>query len=297
MAAQYEGSDATPRHNLLLSFAREHVTLVASVVAALLFAIRCAAVTNGDAYTASILLAHTSLGDAIRALLFSVLPFVLPYVSAMAALEAAARFRLRWLAPDTLGLLAVSVIASFLTWYLNGYSDSSWYEPIIVSFVVPAFWYLLFRLVLRTWLQFRRDLERAAVNRLSSPAAFRSDFSTGETKRERVPKRRVGTFRDNILVMHIALVVCIIVVIGIFSLAGQTFWLPRERLVFEGEAPFTGYVLKASEDYMVILNHDPRIIIQKRKSTLSNREFCYSKYYETESRKAGRDLPICPGRW
>jgi hypothetical protein len=63
-----------PRQYPLLSTALEHGPLVAGIVAALIFAVRCVIVTGGDPYTASLLLAQTSYGDAIIAFLFSVAP-------------------------------------------------------------------------------------------------------------------------------------------------------------------------------------------------------------------------------
>jgi hypothetical protein len=80
-----------PRDNPILSFAREHVTLLATIVAALIFALRCVAVSGGDVYVASILVAETSTGDAIRALLFTVLPILLYVMSIAAAVMASGR--------------------------------------------------------------------------------------------------------------------------------------------------------------------------------------------------------------
>lgn len=59
------------------------------------------------------------------------------------------------------------------------------------------------------------------------------------------------------------------------ALGERAFWLPRERLVFQNEAPLTGYVLEASEDHLIILNDRPRIVIEKPKATLQDRDLCY----------------------
>src|SRR5262245_43225944 len=63
-----------PRRNPLLAFARDNLALLVPVIAALIFAFRCLIVSEGDLYVASILVSTTSIGDAIRALLFTVVP-------------------------------------------------------------------------------------------------------------------------------------------------------------------------------------------------------------------------------
>jgi hypothetical protein len=68
----------------------------------------------------------------------------------------------------------------------------------------------------------------------------------------------------------------------------------RERLVFHNEAPFTGYVLKASEDYLVILHDEPRVIVEKENATLEDRDFCYPEDHKARSSKTAADSPTCP---
>ena len=76
----------------------------------------------------------------------------------------------------------------------------------------------------------------------------------------------------------------------------QDFWLPRERLVFKGSAPFTGYVLKSDEDRLVILNDEPRLIIELPKRALEGRDLCYpaEQGYEEAFKEAGHQATICP---
>lgn len=134
MAVQHEERDATRRYNPLLSFAREHVTLLATMVAALIFALRCVAVSGGDVYVASILVAETSTGDAIRALLFTVLPILLYVVSIAAAVMASGRIIKYGLRdPATLGLLLVSAVA----WLARRYSSDGSLE-VIMSRLLPS---------------------------------------------------------------------------------------------------------------------------------------------------------------
>ena len=77
-------------------------------------------------------------------------------------------------------------------------------------------------------------------------------------------------------------------------LTNKTFWLPRERLSFKNEAPFTGYVLKVSEDRLMILNDEPRVVIQKPKAALQDRDFCYPEDHKARSSRVAADSPICP---
>jgi len=78
------------------------------------------------------------------------------------------------------------------------------------------------------------------------------------------------------------------------TLASKNFWLPPERLSFQNEAPFTGYVLKASDDHLIILNDNPRIIVEKPKATLQDRDFCYPEDHKARSSKVAEDSPVCP---
>lgn len=57
----------------------------------------------------------------------------------------------------------------------------------------------------------------------------------------------------------------------------EDVWLPRERLVFESEEnALIGYVLKTSGDHFIILNDDPRIVIEKQ-GPLRRRNLCYPR--------------------
>jgi hypothetical protein len=92
MAVRDEASDATaqdkPSDNLLLSLARDHFALLVSIIGTLIFAFRCVVVSAGDPYVAFILATETSVGDAIRALLFPMIALLL-LISAFAVSFAA----------------------------------------------------------------------------------------------------------------------------------------------------------------------------------------------------------------
>jgi hypothetical protein len=87
-----------------------------------------------------------------------------------------------------------------------------------------------------------------------------------------------------------------VIIFASLSIVDDTFWLPRERLVFQNEAPFTGYVLKESGDYLVILKDKPRVIIERKKETLDDRDFCHPGPTDEEpiSEKVQSNTPVCP---
>jgi hypothetical protein len=252
----------TVRHNPLLSFAGQHLVLLASIVGALIFTIRCVAVTEGDPYTASILLTQTSLGDGLRLLLFSLAPRLLILVSYVAAFVAA--FRKGWRDPATVGLLAVSLITTIGHLYLSGslyvsgqLAPNWWFGVALFSY-----WCATLFLVPRWFIRVQRV----------KPAGLRVSITRGTVLAS------MGMF---------------LVLLGPL-LASDNFWLPPERLIFANEAPFTGYVLRAGEDRLVILNDDPRIVVQMPKAALRDRDFCYPEGHKARSSKVAADSPACP---
>jgi hypothetical protein len=209
-----------------------------------------------------VLLAQTSLGDGLRVLLFSLAPALLILVSYVAALVAG--IRKGWRDPGTIGLLAVSLIATVGHLYLSGslYASGELRPDWWFGFALFAYWCTTLLLVTR-W-----ALRRQRVGVSGSPGAL-----TGATV--------------------LGLILLVIFIVGP-PIATEKFWLPRERLIFTNEVPFTGYVLRVSEDRLVILNDDPRIIVQKPKGTLQDRDFCYPKDHKARSSKVAADSPACP---
>jgi hypothetical protein len=256
MAVRDEGSDPRTEVNTALSFALDHPTLLAFLAAALIFAIRCVVVSHGDLYTASILLAQTSLGDAIRALLFSTGRLLLTGISFGLMLLAVERDRL--LAIETLGLGAGSAVAFLLASYI---SPSSWASNVAAYLTFLAFSFFSFRFLNR-----RRG-------------------RLGEIGREPIVPRRI------------LISVLILWTVYVFSayIATDAFWLPRERLVFIAEQPFTGYVLRSNDDHFVIMYDDPRVIVEKPKASLSDRDFCNPYRPANAAPKSIQsNLPVCP---
>jgi hypothetical protein len=76
------------------------------------------------------------------------------------------------------------------------------------------------------------------------------------------------------------------------TLYSESVWLPRERLVFRNEAPITGYILKESDAYVVLLRDDPRIVLEKPAPDLLDRKSCLS--FEIGEEQLQPDLPKCP---
>jgi hypothetical protein len=256
-----------PRQYPLLSAALEHGPLLATVVAALIFAFRCVVVTGGDPYTASLLLAQTSYGDAIGSFLFSVAPSLLFVISTVAAFVAAIRKRFDLV---SVCLLAVAMTASLVAVYMSDRWAIGWIT--LLDILMPSlgfFW--LIRAV--AWPM--REIE-------STPSASRL-WTYNKTRQFRV-----------ILLVLAFISLAPNLIVAVDSLVSADFWLPRERLVFKGEAPFTGYVLKVSEDQLVILSDKPRLIIQKDGFSLADRDFCYPEDHKARSSKLAADLPVCP---
>ena len=76
----------------------------------------------------------------------------------------------------------------------------------------------------------------------------------------------------------------------------QDVWLPRERVDFSSEEDdLIGYVLKTSGDNFIILNDDPRIIIEKKGPPL-RRDLCYprDKGHEKALDELGQIVIPCP---
>jgi hypothetical protein len=244
----------------LVTFASgEHLALLASLVGALIFAFRCVIVSEGDPYVASIVATQTSIGDAIRALLFPVVPVLLLGLWLAAAYAAAKRIILRrWREPQTLGLLVVSPLAFLGSVYLAGFSPALGTRSGSIQFT--------FGLI--------------AI----APLAF---FVVSEYESSRKFNKVLASITNSIF----ALVVLVAIAA---SLANKTFWLPPERLAFQSEVPFTGYVLKVSEDYVVVLNDSPRIIVEKPKASLRDRDFCYPEDHKARSSNLRSDSPACP---
>jgi hypothetical membrane protein len=258
-----DGFRATPpaRDNLLLSlasfasvarFAREHVALVATVVGALVFALRCVVVTDGNPYTASILVAQTSLGDAVRALLFSLFwPLLIVGSLNLAMTTVLRRDALERRA--VLALLAGSLIMYLLGIYLSGASPR--------------------------WLY-------AGLYFLSIGAMF---LTSRNPRRAEAPGVGIVQMMAFLLATSGLLLVVVIV-------TDRSFWLPRERLVFNNEAPFTGYVIKQNSNYLVIMKDDPRVIIEKPEKELAERNICYQviRDYNPIPKEARGEVPVCP---
>jgi hypothetical protein len=251
-----------PRANPLLSFARDHLALLISIVGALIFVFRCIIVSSGDMYVAFILIAETSVGDAIRALLFTLLPFLL-YVSSYVAAVAVGKRILdrnpRGL--ETLGMAAVSVALPIGATYLLGTFQAAGVLYVFVFSTFPLLFTVLLMLGVAT---------------------------------ERQRRGKLGIFPSTVIVVFVILVfgLALVPLVGVF--ADRIFWLPRESLDFKNEDPFTGYVLKVSEDHLVILNDRPRVIVEKHKDTLEDRDFCYPEDHKARSSNVKSDAPVCP---
>jgi hypothetical protein len=262
---------STARSNALLSFAREHVTLVASMVSALIFSFRLFVVARGDGYTATILLAHASLGDAIRIFLMEALPILLLCSSLAAAYVAGTRAQAQagW---GCFGFLATCILLMAFYFYVSeevfgsGWSWGSAGTAVLLLGMAVATFYLA------------PDPARSRQRETRDGVVYLDEAQSW---------RLIG--RLIVLAFLLAWLS-----LDFPDIATDRFWLPRERLVFSaGQQPIIGYVLKTDEGRFVILNDDPRIIIEQRGAPIE-RDFCYPDSRVEDFKKVtGREMRPC----
>jgi len=133
--------------NALLKVAREHLALLVPIVGVLIFALRCVFVSEGDPYVAAMLVSTTSVGDAIRALFFTVVPILLFGLSWVIPIVVSQQIApRRWREPRILGLLSVSPAAllgyfyfSGGSWIFRGLGQRHMVLYAIISFVLFCF--------------------------------------------------------------------------------------------------------------------------------------------------------------
>lgn len=258
----YVGSEQ-PSRDPFITFISRNVTLIVPIFGALVFAVRCAIVSKGDVYTAGILITQTSIGDAIRALLFSVAPIILALTSIAAAVAAGNLYRAS--DPQFLGLVGLGVLAGILGFlFLDVFGAQG---------------------VSRLFLLLMIALLPVVVATLQ---AHMTEFS-----RRRHSIDHEERTRQTWLVVSGIFVIAIIPALWPV-LGSQNFWLPRERLVFRNETPFTGYVLRANDDRLVILEDQSRVIVQKVRDALQDRDYCYPSDHKALSSMIPADSPLCP---
>jgi hypothetical protein len=247
-----------PLYKWLLALSRDHLALLVPIIGVLIFTIRCIIVSSGDGYVAFILATETSVGDAIRALFFTVIPVLLLMLSFLIAFATGTQIASgHWRSRRTLVMAVASIILAQGSFYLSGGVSTIGAASVALVGPFP---------LLMCW-----------------PLAYES------------VERRRGNIRGRRIFMFFAIgMIAFLFLLQLAPALVGTFWLPRERLVFRNEVPFTGYVLKESEDYLVILRDKPRVVVQKKKTTLDDRDFCYLGAHQSQFVKIAADAPACP---
>jgi hypothetical protein len=304
-----------PSGNAILTLAREPLALLVPIAGALIFAFRCFVVSAGDPYVARILATQTSIGDAIRVLFFAVIPVVL--------------FML-WLGAGRVAWRGISARSEddFKTWRdlekmrrdrkttrldsQTGPNPKAWWRDLRTG------WRELKTRSrhLRIW----HDRKTLGMALATAPLWFGFFYFIGGFQGGFTPVAIIiiGLSQFFIFLSPLAPVYqpdrisrilrALLVVSLIFfafmllrsSLLDRTFWLPPERLVFQNQdknrETFTGYVLKVSEDYLIILKDRPRVIIERKKDSLEDRAICHPKPSDagTVSEKVQSHTPVCP---
>lgn len=260
--------------NVLTTLVREHIALLVPLIGVLIFTIRCTVVSRGDPAIAATLFAETSLADAIRAVIGSLTVFLLE-LAFIAIPWAAGRWVRKgnwWSMSLTAVLLLISWAAYVATLYFIGIlGQESLAERILLILVG-----LCIVFVIANWsYQIRNEGSRS----------WGGVFIFGPFDRQLI--NAVGG----------ALILLILLTAGLYSLGNPDFWLPAERFAFKGRPAFTGYLLKGSEDYLIIFEERRRIVIEEPKTDLVDRQFC-SKWSSDKAsariQRMARYLPRCP---
>jgi hypothetical protein len=283
VAVRDDPSTRTDFDRALRRFASEHIALIIPFGGALVFFLRCLVVSRGNRYTAWLLLTQTSIGDALRALLLTAVILLLItgwVIAAYSAFDRAAEPKVHnpgahesrtkghkdwyydWIEPGTLLRVFISCV-SFLGFVLVA-RLSKW-TLLLAPLPVAVFF---------GWIAVRRAFHKAMADS-SRFWAFRFWF---------VPFLAILT----------GTLIGLLWALFSVSILDTSFWLPGERLVFKGERALSGYVLKTNEDHLIILQDHPRIIIEKPKANLLERELCYPPNYKAKVKSTGRELPDCP---
>jgi hypothetical protein len=203
------------------------------------------------------LAAETSIGDAIRAVLITTMGVLFFVGAVLIAWTAGKRLQTRqWFEPITAGLLLSIPIITALGAYFSGASTS----PVLGLALAVGFLPALYMLVYWT--------------------------------RERLYAQGAVFFRA--LAIGSAVVLALMVIS--FPFTSPRFWLPPESFTFKNQPTFTGYLLKGSEDHLVIFNDRRRIMTEQPKAGLIKREFCYLKYGQAVRSGGSKYLPECPKR-
>lgn len=239
----------------LASLASQHVGSLIPLVGVLIFAIRCTVVSRGDLDTAAMLAAETSIGDAIRAVLITAMRVLFFIGAVLIAWTAGKRLQTRqWFEPITAGLLLSIPIMTVLGAYFTGAFTS----PVMRVALAVGFLPVLYMLVFWT--------------------------------RERLYAQGAVFFR--VLALGSAVVLALMVIY--FPFTSPRFWLPPESFTFKNQPSFTGYLLKGSEDYLLIFEDRRRMLTEQPKTELLKREFCYLQYGQSVRSGGSKYLPECP---
>ena len=116
-----KGSRPEQKSGSPTGFVAEHLAILIPIVGAAIFYLRCLAVSNGDIYTASVLLSQTSIGDAVRSLLVLMAPLAFAIGAFMAMFALWDRYMLGELRkPDTPLLILVAVAGLLLGLFFLG---------------------------------------------------------------------------------------------------------------------------------------------------------------------------------
>jgi hypothetical protein len=215
--------------------------------------------------TITMLILKTSISDAIRVVALSLAGPLLAYLSIAWAWAAGERSREHgWHDRRTAGLLLASVTSWSAAQYVYGFFVSA---PLLLlsSLGVGVLFTLLMARMAR-WAATARQERKELSPTLSMPGVIR------------------------------LLLASVLVMILPLTLTEEDFWLPPEVFVFKGSPPFTGYLLKSEEDWLIIFEERRRIVVEFSKADLVDRDYCGPGSSALNRGRSARYLPQCPGR-
>jgi hypothetical protein len=236
-----------PGEKLLVSlrdFSKTQATLIATVLATGIFILRCIWVTNFNFEQARAVFVNTSIGDAVRAVAFSVfLPVLLCASMALAFYAGESLKRRRFRNHLTINYAASGLLLSLLTLFLYGQLSKSGGLAAIIFTTVGFSFYPLFA----AWMGF-----------------------VSARQGHRTAGRWFASFRPFAIVLFVGIFIYLLS-FGIFT---RRMWLPLEEFVPQQGSPYIGYLLKESSGTLFVLGDQDRQVHEFSKDAVRYRIRC-----------------------
>jgi hypothetical protein len=236
----------------LREFSKTQATLMATALATGIFILRCIWVTNFNLEQARAVFVDTSIGDAVRAVAFSVFLPILLFASLALAFYAGESLRRRGYRHHlTINYAVSGLLLSLLALFLYGeLSKSGGLAAIIVTTIIVSL-YPLFA----AWMGF-----------VSTRLGHRPE----ETSTFGAAGRWLAAFRP----FAVAFFVVFLIYLLSFGIFTRRMWLPLEEFVPQQGGPYIGYLLKESSGTLFVLGDQDRQVHEFSKDAVRYRIRC-----------------------